>query len=85
MEAKKQPADLQKNLNTFLLTICIGLISWVLLEVNHLDSQMAVQEMSGSNLRDAIRSMNEVDNDHSKALQDLNNRLIKLEMLRQKQ
>lgn len=85
MEAKRQPPDLQKSLNTFLLTICIGLISWVLLEVNKLDSRMAVQEESVYSVRDAIKSINEVNNDHSKALQDLNDRMIKLEILKPKQ
>lgn len=80
MEAKKQPGDLQKNLNTFLLTICVGLLSWLLVEVNHLDIQMAANQVSISDLQDSRKSMNEVDADHSKMLQDQNDRILKLEL-----
>lgn len=85
METKRQTGDLQKNVNTFLLMICVGLSSWVLVELNHLDSQMAAQEVSVSNVQDAVKSINEVMSVHSKTLQELNDRILRLEFQKQKQ
>jgi len=74
-------ANFQANLNTVLLGLCVTGIAWTLKSINELDSQMAAQEVNVSDLREDIKSINDVNNDHSKAIQDLNGRLLKLELL----
>lgn len=81
MEAKRQPGDLQKNLNTFLLTVCVGLISWVLLEVNHLDSRMAIQETIRNADHDAIVESNKALMDQAKIIGAIDIRLSRLEAI----
>lgn len=84
METRRQSGDFQKNLNTMLLTIIIGLVSWLLVEVNHLDSQMAAKQVSDADAQTAIKGINDVMSDHSKMLQDHNNRLLELEFFKKK-
>ena len=77
-------ATFQANLNTVLLSLCVAGIGWTLKSINDLDSRMAAQEVNVSDVRDDIKSINDVNNDHSKAIQDLNGRLLKLELERKK-
>jgi len=73
-------ATFQANLNTVLLGLCVAGIGWTLKSINDLDSRMAVQENSVTYNRDAIKEMNEVQNVQSKSIQDLNERVLRLEL-----
>ena len=73
-------ATFQQNLNTALLGLCVAGIAWTLKSINDLDSRMAVQESNVSHNLDAIRSINDVEASHSKTIQDLNDRVLRLEL-----
>lgn len=73
-------ATFQQNLNTALLATCLAGITWTLKSINDLDSRMAVQESNVSHNLDAIRSINDVEESHSKTLEDLNERILRLEL-----
>ena len=79
-ERQKQGGDFQRNLNTLLLTVCVGLISWVLLEVNHLDSRMAIQETIRNADHDAITEMNKALMEQAKIIGAIDIRLNRVEM-----
>jgi hypothetical protein len=70
----------QQNFNTILLSLCVMGIAWTLKSINDLDSRMAAQEVSLTGDHEAIRAINNAMNDQSKAIQGLNDRLIKLEI-----
>lgn len=78
-------APFQQNLNTALLALCVAGIGWTLKSINDLDSRMAVQEVNVTSVQDALRNINNVTIDHSKSIQDLNDRILRLELTKQKQ
>lgn len=81
MEPRKQTGDIQRNLNTILLSLCVMGIGWVLKEVNALDSRMATQEFSRNADHEAIIEMNKAMNDQSKVIGGIDMRLNRVETI----
>lgn len=81
MEAKRTTGDFQRNLNTFLLTLCVMGIGWVLREINALDSRMAAQESSREADYEDIVEMNKAKNDQSKIIEAMDLRLSRVETI----
>lgn len=78
---KKAPGNMQLNVNTILLTICMGLSSWVLWSINQLDAQISSITTSINVNSKSIEDINTVDKDQSKELGDLFNRMTILETI----
>lgn len=77
----KKVTNVQLNLNTLLLTICMGLSGWVLWSINQLDSEISgIMPLINVNSK-SIEDINRVDKDQSKELEDVLNRLTKLETM----
>lgn len=81
MEKEKPSGDFQRNLNTFLLTLCVMGIGWVLKEVNSLDSRMATQEIIRTADHEAMVELNKALNDQSKIISMMDIRINRLETL----
>ena len=81
MEPPKKTNNGQLNLNTILLTICMGLSGWVLWSINQLDSEIAglipIINVNSS----AIQDINRVDKDQSEKLADALRRITVLETI----
>jgi hypothetical protein len=77
----KRPNNGQLNLNTWLLTICVGLSGWVLYNINQLDSEVASLVPQINVNANAIQGVNTVNKEQSEKIEDLETRLIKLETL----
>jgi hypothetical protein len=81
MEPQKKTGNSQLNLNTILLTICMGLSGWVLWSINQLDSEIAglipIINVNSS----AIQDINRVDKDQSEKLADALRRITVLETI----
>jgi len=69
----------QLNLNTILLTICVGLSGWALKSIEDLKTQMAGQVPITSANSAAIIGINNVISDQSKTLIELSTRLTAVE------
>lgn len=72
---------MQLNLNTWLLAICMGLSSWVLYSINQLDSEIAGMMPLINTNSSAVQSINTVNKEQSEKLEQLSDRLIKLETI----
>lgn len=81
MEPKRSAGDFQRNLNTFLLTLCVMGIGWVMKEVNALDSRMAAQETSREADHDSIVEMNKAMNEQAKIIESMDLRLSRVETI----
>lgn len=81
MEPRKATGDIQKNINTILLSLCVMGIGWVLKEVNNLDSRMATQEFSRGADHEAILEMNKAMNEQSKLIGTIDLRLLRVETI----
>jgi hypothetical protein len=69
----------QFNFNTILLTICMGLSGWALKSINDLENQLSgLYPVVGAN-GTAITGINSVNKEQSVQIEDLSNRLTKLE------
>ena len=78
-EPAKRTTNLQLNLNTWLLTICLGLSSWVLYSINQLDEEIAgIMPLINANAS-AIESINTLDKEQSRKIEEMDTRLTKLE------
>jgi hypothetical protein len=69
----------QLNLNTWLLTACVALSGWVLYSINQLDEKIAGMMPLINVNATAIESVNKVDEDQTRRLDDISTRLTKLE------
>jgi hypothetical protein len=78
-EPPKRNGNMQTNLNTWLLAICMGLSSWVLYSINQLDAEIAGMIPLVNANSSAIQSVNAVDKEQSVSIEDIKNRLTKLE------
>jgi hypothetical protein len=79
MEAPKKNGNIQVNLNTILLSICMCLSGWVLFSINQLDEKIAgMMPLINAN-SNAIQSVNLVDKEQTSSIDDIKNRLTKLE------
>lgn len=81
MEPKRASGDIQRNLNTILLSLCVMGIGWVLKEVNNLDSRMAAQEFSRGADHETIVEMSKAMNDQSKVISGIDIRLNRVETI----
>jgi alpha-N-acetylglucosamine transferase len=74
----------QLNLNTWLLAICVGLSSWVLYNINQLDSEIAsmIQQINAD--ASAIQSINQVNKEQTEKMDDALTRIKVLETLQSK-
>lgn len=73
--------NMQLNLNTWLLAICMGLSGWVLYSINQLDSEIAGMMPLINMNSSAIQNINAVDKEQSEKLEQLADRIIKMETL----
>lgn len=80
-QPNKKPTNMQLNLNTWLLAICMGLSSWVLYSINQLDSEIAGMMPLINTNSSAVQSINTVNKEQSEKLEQLSDRLIKLETI----
>lgn len=83
MEQKpiSKPSDLQKNVNTVLLTLCLMGISWILKEVNDLEVSQATQQVNIITNSNAISELQRRANDGGQIIQKMDIRLSRLETL----
>jgi hypothetical protein len=77
----KKPTNMQLNLNTWLLAICMGLSSWVLYSINQLDSEIAGMMPLINTNSSAVQSINSVNKEQSEKISELSDRIIKLETI----
>ncbi len=78
---RNKPTNIQVNLNTFLLAICVGLSSWALYSINQLDEQIAgMLPLINANAT-AVSGINAVNKEQSEKIEELSARLIKLETI----
>jgi hypothetical protein len=77
----KRNGNVQLNLNTILLAICMGLSGWVLFSINQLDEKLAgMMPLINANST-AILDVNKLDREQSQKIEDLSTRLTKLETM----
>lgn len=80
-QPNKKNTNMQLNLNTWLLAICMGLSGWVLYSINQLDSEIAgILPLINTN-SSSIQGINAVNKEQSEKLEQLSDRVIKLEIL----
>jgi hypothetical protein len=85
MEPPKKNGNVQLNLNTILLSICMGLSGWVLYSINQLDEKIAGMVPLINVNSAAIDDVNKLDREQSQKIDDLSTRLTKLETLQAEQ
>jgi hypothetical protein len=78
---KKEPRNVQLNLNTVLLTICMGLSGWVLWSINQLDQEIAGLIPLINVNSSAIQDINKIDKDQTEKLSDALRRITVLETI----
>lgn len=77
----KKPGSIQLNLNTVLLTICVGLSSWALKSINDLQNQLSGLVPVVSTQGSAITGINAVNSEQTNKIDDISTRLTKLETI----
>jgi len=77
----KKNGNVQLNLNTILLTVCMTLSGWVLFSINQLDEKIAGMIPLINANSSAILDVNKVDAEQSMKIDDLSTRLTKLETM----
>ena len=77
----KRNGNIQLNLNSILLAICVSLSGWALKSIEELKSQVSglVPQINAN--ASAIMGINKVNQHHSDKLEDLSDRIIKLETI----
>jgi hypothetical protein len=80
-EPPKRNGNVQLNLNTVLLAICVGLSSWALKSIEDLKTQMAGQVPIINANSAAIMNVNSLDKEQSDKLEAIDNRLTTLEAI----
>jgi hypothetical protein len=80
-EPPKRNGNVQLNLNTLLLTICVGLSGWALYSINQLDQRVAAMMQMINGNSSAISDINKFDGKQSEKIEDILNRLTKLETI----
>ena len=81
MEPVKRPGNMQLNLNTWLLAICMGLSGWVLWSINELDEKIAGMIPLINVNSSAIEGINKVNADQTEKLSDALRRITVLETI----
>lgn len=79
MEPAKRSTNMQLNLNTWLLAICMGLSGWVLWSINALDEKIAGMMPLINVNSGAIEGINKVNADQTEKLSDALRRITILE------
>jgi hypothetical protein len=77
---KKEP-NIQLNVNTILLTICMGLSGWVLYSINQLDEKIAGLIPLINVNSSAIEEVNKLDKDQTEKLANALQRITVLETI----
>lgn len=77
----KKMGNGQVNLNTVLLTICVGLSGWALKSIEDLKSQLAGQIPIITANSAGISDINKVNREQSDKLEAMENRITTLEIL----
>ena len=80
-----QKNNIQINLNTLLLTICVGLSTWGLKSINDLQKQLSGLVPVVSNNGSAIIGINAVNAEQTNKIDELSNRLTKVETIQSDQ
>lgn len=83
MEPKPQvkSSDLQKNVNTVLLTLCLMGIGWICKEVNDLEVGQATQQVTITANSNAISELQRRANDGGQIIQKMDIRLSRVETI----
>lgn len=84
MEQKPKPvkaSDLQKNFNTFLLTLCLMGIGWICKEVNNLEVDQATQQVTVTANSNAISELQRRANEGGGVIQKMDIRLSRVETI----
>jgi hypothetical protein len=80
-QSEKKEPNIQLNVNTILLTICMGLSGWVLYSINQLDEKIAglipIINVNSS----AIQEVNKLDKDQTEKLANALQRITVLETI----
>lgn len=80
-QSEKKEPNIQLNVNTILLTICMGLSGWVLYSINQLDEKIAglipIINVNSS----AIEEVNKLDKDQTEKLANALQRITVLETI----
>lgn len=80
-QPQKKEANIQLNLNTWLLTICVGLSGWALYSINQLDEKVAGMLPLINVNSAAVSGINTVNDKQSQKIEELANRLTKVETI----
>lgn len=78
---RKEPPNVQLNLNTVLLTVCVALSGWALKSIEDLKTEMAGQVPVITANSSAIMSINSVNKEQSEKLEAVSTRLTSLEAI----
>lgn len=81
MEAKKPTGDFQRNLNTILLAICVGLSSWVLVTLNAVEVDIATLKANRAADHDANAELQREENQQADIISRMELRLNTVETL----
>ena len=80
-QIQKKMKDGQVNLNTILLTICVGLSGWALKSIEDLKTELAGQIPIINANSSGISDINKVNKEQSETIEAIVNRVTTLEIL----
>lgn len=76
---QRQPGDMQRNVNTLMLGLCLAGTTWIFGQVNSISVELATIKANTISNSAAIERQQATENEHAEKLSTLNIRLSRLE------